>query len=174
MPPDIVIREPTPDELPQLPLIEDAAGALFDRWADDHQIDRAAWPPSTLERLLSLGKPLVAVTNGKIAGFVIYNKRLPAREVFIAELGVHPAYQGRKIGVQLIEAVVEIARDCSVMTLTTFSHIPWNAPHYKKYLGFRVLPEDELTALAKENLDAERNCPTMMDRDKRVAMIREI
>jgi hypothetical protein len=30
------------------------------------------------------------------------------------------------------------------LTLTTFTHVPWNAPYYER-LGFRPLPEAELT-----------------------------
>jgi hypothetical protein len=40
------------------------------------------------------------------------------------------------------------------MTLTTFEHVPWNAPYYER-LGFRVVPEELWTEGMRQVVEHE-------------------
>jgi hypothetical protein len=64
----------------------------------------------------------------------------------IEQVSVIPSHQGQGIGRALIEQVERwaISVNLSVLTLTTFGHIPWNRPLYE-HLGSRVLSSDEIS-----------------------------
>jgi hypothetical protein len=53
------------------------------------------------------------------------------------------------------------------MTLTTFGHLPWNAPFYER-MGFVRLEEADLSESLREELDWE--AAHGLERSKRVAM----
>ena len=52
---------------------------------------------------------------------------------------------GQGIGRRLIDAAIAAARvrGLSAVTLTTFRHVPWNAPYYQR-LGFETLAAHQL------------------------------
>ena len=60
----------------------------------------------------------------------------------IEQVSVHPRYARRGIGRSLLEraAAHAVAVGAWVLTLTTFEHVPWNAPYYRR-CGFRVVDE---------------------------------
>lgn len=58
-----------------------------------------------------------------------------------------------------------------VMTLTTFTDVPWNAPYYAR-LGFQVVPENEWTA--GQRRIREHEAATGLDAWPRVLMQRQI
>lgn len=55
----------------------------------------------------------------------------------------------------------------ATVTITTFRHLPWNAPYYRR-LGFEELAESQLTPGLRRHLECEAD--EGMDRSKRVAM----
>ena len=57
---------------------------------------------------------------------------------YIEEIDVLPAHAGHRLAARLIDAVDVWARSqgLPILTLSTFSTIPWNAPYYRR-LGFR-------------------------------------
>ena len=57
------------------------------------------------------------------------------------------------------------------MTLTTFEHVPWNAPYYERH-GFRVLAEHEVGDELRRLRDEET--AQGLDPALRVCMRREI
>lgn len=65
----------------------------------------------------------------------------------VEQLSVVASHQGRGLGAALLDAVERWARQrrLEALTLTTFSHVPWNRPWYE-HLGFRTLGDDELSA----------------------------
>lgn len=89
----------------------------------------------------------------------------------LEELDVRPDHGRQGLGARLVAAVLDWAgkRGNSVLTLTTFSHLPWNRPYYER-LGFRVLdpaeiPPDLARILERERASGLRNrvamvCPT--------------
>jgi GNAT superfamily N-acetyltransferase len=87
----------------------------------------------------------------------------------IFEVDVHPDHGRRGVGTRLMRAVEDWARakGFAAATLTTFRHLPWNAPFYAR-LGYREIPEAELTAGLRSQLDQEAGHG--LERSKRVAM----
>jgi len=63
----------------------------------------------------------------------------------IEQVSVVPADQGRGVGRALIDQVRRWAGENGLpaLTLTTFTHVPWNRPLYE-HLGFRVLGDEEI------------------------------
>ena len=92
---------------------------------------------------------------------------------YLQEIDVLPDHGRRGIGTSLIHAVCEWAqfKKVAAVTLTTFRHLPWNAPFYER-LGFRSLTQDELTS----GLDAilADEAENGLDKTKRVAMLKQL
>ncbi|THJ68477.1 GNAT family N-acetyltransferase [Arthrobacter echini] len=65
----------------------------------------------------------------------------------IEQVSVHPDHAGQGRGRELIETAARWAgqRGLAALTLTTFAHVPWNAPYYAR-LGFTVVPPDQWPA----------------------------
>ncbi|WP_165634800.1 GNAT family N-acetyltransferase [Thermostaphylospora chromogena] len=137
------VRWAEPGELAGLAKIETAADELF------AEVGITFPPGSTMiegvrdaSRVLVAGRPPVGFA---LIGDVDGN-------VHLEQLAVHPAYGRRGIGGALLTAVVDhaTAAGASGVTLTTFEHVPWNAPWYARH-GFAVLPPErwgpELAAL---------------------------
>lgn len=75
----------------------------------------------------------------------------------LLELDVDPRMQRQGIGTSLLEGVMEMAtnRGFQWVTLTTFRHLPWNAPWYRKF-GFRILDVGEIQPFLKKILEEEK------------------
>jgi ribosomal protein S18 acetylase RimI-like enzyme len=74
----------------------------------------------------------------------------------VEQVSVHPRAARRRLGRSLIDHLAGVAREDGVpaLTLTTFAEVPWNAPYYER-LGFRVVPDAELTPGLRRIVDAE-------------------
>jgi GNAT superfamily N-acetyltransferase len=134
-------------------------------------------PPSrkmqTLD-LTELGVSLSARTawvaqtsDTNIVGFVA---AVPLDGVlFVLELDVLPAHQGRGVGTALLDTVAAEAwrRGCVGVTLTTFSHVPWNGPFYERR-GFQIVADSFLshlgTRLSMERASGLQNRQAMLRR----------
>lgn len=128
------VRWADPGELAGLAAIETAADGLFAEVG-------ITFPPGTTmiesvrdaSRVLVAGRPPVGFALiGDVDG-----------HVHLDQLAVHPVYGRRGIGGALLSAVVDHATaiGASGVTLTTFEHVPWNAPWYARH-GFVVLPPE--------------------------------
>ncbi|MEU2540813.1 GNAT family N-acetyltransferase [Streptomyces iakyrus] len=139
------IRPATPAELPVLQDIERAAGAPFRdlgmlEIADDE-------PPAldVLEHYRRAGHCWVAA--GPEDRPVAYLLAEPVDgALHIEQVSVHPRAARRGVGRALLAHAAGSAREegLTSLTLTTFTDVPWNAPYYER-LGFRPLPEEDLT-----------------------------
>jgi N-acetylglutamate synthase-like GNAT family acetyltransferase len=93
--------------------------------------------------------------------------------IYVEALDVVPQHAGRRIGAALLDHVDARARETGAthVELSTFRHVPWNAPYYQR-LGFSVLDDDELDAalLRIRNLRIARG----VDETKRVFMRRAV
>ncbi len=89
----------------------------------------------------------------------------------ITEMDVHPDHARRGLGVTLLRHVLLEAehRGQTAVTLTTFSHLPWNAPFYGRN-GFAELRPDDCGPELRARLanEAERGL------NNRVAMRRQV
>ncbi len=139
----MTIRHPRPGELALLVEIERAAGRTY---ADHGMPEIAADDPGSaaeLEPYRAAGAVWVAVDANDSPIAYILTAAIDAG-LHIDQVSVHPAHRGARIGAALIDHVAGLAAASgrSAVTLTTFRHIPWNAPYYAR-LGFRELPERE-------------------------------
>jgi GNAT superfamily N-acetyltransferase len=163
------IEPATPGAVGRLPAIEVAAAALFpvEDLPADHRAD--ASPVEPFERAAREGRLWVAVrrSDGEPVGFALVT--MVDGSAHLHELDVHPDHGRKGLGAALVRAVVKWARQrrSPSVTLTTFRHLPWNAPFYRK-LGFEELCDAELTEELAGHLEAE--AVEGLDRSKRVAM----
>ncbi|QIK05901.1 GNAT family N-acetyltransferase [Streptomyces sp. ID38640] len=155
----MIIQVPALGELPALRAIERAAGEPFRALgmpsiADDE-------PPS-LEQLTEFqraGRVLAAYEEPgpggegrRPVGYLLWEPVDGCTH--IEQVSVHPDQAHRRIGRALIDRAMGVppmpsrqwGRDGGPvpLTLTTFTEVPWNAPYYAR-IGFRILPEAELT-----------------------------
>jgi GNAT superfamily N-acetyltransferase len=139
-----------------LPEIERAAAALFPDDVITAEIRASAVPREQLEAALVEKRLWTAVTRaGNPVGFAIAVRE--SGRVLLQEIDVHPNHQRKGLGRRLIQEVIGWAKAqaLSCVTLTTFEHVPWNAPFYSR-LGFRKLADDELGCELFHRLQIER------------------
>lgn len=136
------IRPAEIPDLSELQAIERAAATLF---------SDADLPPGMREETQSMdtlresrreGLLWVAEVSGAPVGFL--QAAILDGNLHIREMDVHPAHGRKGIGARLVDAAIRAAgaRGCPRVTLTTFSHLPWNAPYYTR-LGFRMMTDAE-------------------------------
>ncbi len=160
------------DHLEQLQEVELAAAALFPEEDVPEHIRSTATSLSDLASAQANGMLWAALSpDDKPVGFAIV--RMIDGLAYIQEIDVHPDHGRRGIGTSLIHSVCAWARShrIAAVTLTTFRHLPWNAPFYER-LGSRSLKTGELTpglaaALADEVAGG-------LDPTKRVAMLKQL
>lgn len=141
---DVTFRLTQENDIALLPAIERSAAQAF------RQIPAFAWLADgpVLDRhqhrlYLEAGHSLVAAADGQAIGFLLSEPLDDA--LFIVEVSVHQAWQGKGIGQAMIRHTIDSARrdGYPAVTLTTFRDVPWNAPFYTR-LGFRMLNEQRL------------------------------
>lgn len=87
---------------------------------------------------------LTATLDEGLAAFVMF--RPLEDSLYIEQVDVAPAFEGRRIGAALIDAVAERAAMTgrARLTLSTFREVPWNAPYYRR-LGFADIADETLS-----------------------------
>ncbi len=130
--------------LPYLPGIEAAAGELFPIEDLPEPVRAVGLSMADFERAQKDDLLWVMVDADDIPIAFLMAKIVDGY-FHIAEFDVHPAHSRKGLGTQFLRHVLKIARqrDFEAATLTTFEHLPWNAPFYAKH-GFRILAVDEL------------------------------
>ncbi|MEM7358987.1 MAG: GNAT family N-acetyltransferase [Pseudomonadota bacterium] len=139
-------------EIPLLAHIEAQADTLFP--ADLIPAGDDPYPPELHLRACRTGCLLVACVGQEVVGFA--NAEPRARDYHLYLIAVLPAWGRRGIGRALLEQVMETAKQQGHhrLTLTTFSHLPWNAPFYKS-VGFNSLAYPDCPPYLKEILNNE-------------------
>ena len=164
------IRAVGADELHRLRDIERAAGVLFHTVGMD---DIAAHEPMGIDELdtyRAAGRAwVVADDTDTPVAYVLAD--VVDGHGHVEQLSVHPDHAGRRLGASLIDHVVAWARDrgLSVVTLTTFRDVPWNAPYYLR-CGFTVLADDDVGPELRELVEEEAGYG--LDPALRVCMVR--
>jgi GNAT superfamily N-acetyltransferase len=138
-----VIRTPRLDELERLRDIERAAGVLF---ADAGMPEVAAHEPEpadALEQYVDAGRAWAITIDDLPVGYAVVN--IVDGCAHLEQISVHPDAGRLGLGTLLLHHVCAWAREqgYAAVTLSTFSHLAWNAPFYAKN-GFRVMADDEL------------------------------
>lgn len=142
--------------VPQLAAIEIAAATRFPPGSiPDHIRGDSASVPILLD----------AVANGTLwvaldafrqpVGYALLQIR--GGFALLAQMDVHPDHGRKGLGTALVRSVAEYLRTQNKhdLYLTTFTHVPWNAPFYAN-IGFLALPEEEQPPFIKGILDEER------------------
>lgn len=155
----ISIRPAEDRDISWLGNIEQDAGRLFldvdmPEIADDDPI-----PEEDLRDAMRSGLLLVAVADndgGEPVGYLFAHQLEDS--LHIEQITVHPAHARQGIGARLIEAceACALARGIPALTLTTFRHVPWNAPYYRR-LRFEEIPERELSPDLRAIVQRERD-----------------
>ncbi len=135
-----------------LPAIDRAAEVLFpDGILPEHGngLDMMA-----LASAVEAEQLLVADVDGHVVGFALSG--VLDKYLHLYEMSVHPEFGRRGIGRRLVDATKAAAAACSLpgVTLTTFSHIPWNGPFYQR-CGFQTLSETQINPELKNILQQE-------------------
>lgn len=149
----MTFRSTTVNDVACLPAIERAAGQRFRdypelAWLADGEAISLEQHHDFAERGLSW----LALADEQPVGFLLAETH--PSSLFIVELSVHLAWQGKGIGRQLITCAEEHARTLGLtsLTLTTFRDVPWNAPFYAR-LGFERM--DTLTPELQQKREEE-------------------
>ena len=152
----ITLRQTQIDDAIKLPVIEQSAGQLFStledlKWISESDVQGV----ETHLEFINQHDHWVAVNHDNEPVGFIMTQTLPD-SLFIHELSVSQDWQNNGIGKLLIQKVKDEAkaRKFDAVTLTTFRHVPWNAPYYQR-LGFSILPENEVPHSLQEILDDE-------------------
>jgi GNAT superfamily N-acetyltransferase len=138
------LRPAAPAEIPLIREIERASAQRFVGLMDALAADEPS-PPEILAARIASDGLLVAVDTDAPIAFVMFR---PVEDgLYVEQIDVLPAFEGRRIGAALLDAVAERARADGLarLTLSTFRDVPWNAPWYRR-LGFTDIADDALTS----------------------------
>lgn len=166
------IRPARRSDLPLLQDIERAAGEPFRALGMARVADDDPPPLEALDRYREAGRAWVTTgPDDRPLGYLIADPVDGAAH--IEQVSVHPSAAGRGLGSALLDHVAGWAATggLNALTLTTFTHVPWNAPYYAR-LGFRVLTESGLTD-GLRRIRAEE-AEHGLDRWPRVCMRRDV
>lgn len=151
----ILCRPTTLFDIAALPAIERSAGRRFLdvpdlAWIADDTIIGEAQHRAYAEA----GMSWLALVDEHPVGFLVAETL--DSSLFIAELSLHMAWQGKGIGRRLIGYVTEQAHEkgFTSLTLTTFRDVPWNALWYAR-LGFEMLADETLPATLRQKREEE-------------------
>jgi predicted N-acetyltransferase YhbS len=139
------IRSARVEELPLLSRVEDSAAALFLDTPYAFLVNDEPLSLDFVQQQFQAGRVWVAVDFHEIiVGYAIACE--VDNTLYLQQIDVAPEHGRRGIGSALVQTVCTWAKQqgYTIVSLSTFRDIPWNAPFYSK-LGFRVLDESELT-----------------------------
>jgi GNAT superfamily N-acetyltransferase len=164
----IVLRPARTRDAAALRELERDAGQQFREVGLDFVADDE--PPSVeiLSGYAEAARGWVAVDSAAVPiGYVLVD--IIDGAAHIEQLSVATAHQGQGVGRLLVEQARTWASENALagVTLTTFSHVPWNKPLYE-HLGFRVLPSEEIGPGLRSLM--EREASHGLDPATRVAM----
>jgi NAD(P)H-dependent FMN reductase/ribosomal protein S18 acetylase RimI-like enzyme len=156
-----------PEHLSEIPNIELAAARLLCGEAPESVL-RETTTDSVLEAAVGQGHLWVALAGKAPVGFA-HVEIIDASTAHLEEIDVLPAHGRRGLGTRLVTEVCEWAASAGYqsVTLTTFRDVPWNRRFYER-LGFRVVPDAELSAALRAIVDDETR--RGLDPSRRVAM----
>jgi len=139
------IRKAAPVEINILPQLELEAAELFRETKHAASIPAAPASLENFREAREAGLLLIAVLpQGITSGFAL--AEIIDLGIRLAGVDVLPRFGKNGIGAALVKSIISLAEEKKhkYLTLTTFKHVPWNAPFYKK-LGFRVMNSEEFT-----------------------------
>jgi GNAT superfamily N-acetyltransferase len=143
----VLIRLAEPADIPLLPRLEEASGAIFRDVGMPEVADYGGQSVAELEAYRRAGHAWVVEVDGALAGFLVAD--VVDGNLHVEQVSVHPDFARRGIGRLLLEHAAEhaVSLGLPALTLTTFVDVPWNGPYYAR-CGFRALgPAEETPGL---------------------------
>ncbi len=151
------ITQGTEAHVPLLAAIEMAAASIFPSGSIPDHIRVDFTPVGKLFEAVQKKLLWVALApEGLAVGYAFV--QLLDNAALLAQMDVHPRHMRKGIGRALIGQVADClrGRNVSALYLTTFTHVPWNAPFYGKQ-GFIALGETDAPAFLRDILAEERH-----------------
>jgi GNAT superfamily N-acetyltransferase len=139
------IRSARPNDLPLLARIEQSAATRFLNTPYAFLLNAQPLPPDLIQQQFQTGQIWVAIHQpNTLIGYAL--TRPIDHTIYLQEIDIEPQHGQKGLGTALINTIKSWANQSghTVMSLSTFRDIPWNAPFYAK-LGFRILTPSELT-----------------------------
>jgi len=166
-----VLRSATESDVSVMRDVERAAGEAFRSLGMDAVADDDPPPAVVLREYVASGRAWVVDEGHGPAGYLLAD--VVDGCAHVEQVTVHPEHAGARWGARLVDHLAERAlrRGLPALTLTTFRDVPWNGPYYLR-LGFRWLPEEELTPGLRALRQREREHG--LDRWPRGCMRREV
>lgn len=166
----LAIRPTVPGDLELLRELERRAGERFRDVGRAEVADDEPLAVQALATYVADGRSWVAVGEDDVPiGYVLVD--VVDGNAHVEQVSVRPDHQGRGVGRALLEQVRHwaVERAMPLITLTTFTDVPWNAPLYR-HLGFEVLADGDIgpELRARQRAEAAHG----LDPDHRVAMRR--
>lgn len=136
------IDEARPGEYARLAEIERQASSVFVTAGMPEIVAGGEAVTGFYEAFEATGLALVARSDNRPVGFALVAPL--GDEAHLWELDVLPAFQRRGIGTALLAAAEDGARrrGHTVLSLSTFQSIPWNAPFYARH-GYAIVPRSD-------------------------------
>ncbi len=150
------IGQAVADHAPLLAAIEIAAAGIFPPGSIPDHIRSDSTPVEALLEAVQNGLLWVALAgDGRPVGYALV--QLVEDAALLAQMDVHPGHMRKGIGSALVMRVVEHLRLLKkpALYLTTFAHVPWNAPFYAK-LGFVAMNSADMPSFLKDILEEEK------------------
>ena len=169
------IRPARGDEVEAMQTIDIASSQLFvgtgliDFGPSDCEIEPI--PEAVIRKAFAEGLAIVIADDRDCpVGFVLCTSR--EDELYIDQISVLPDHGRQGLGGRLIDKIIEMATEGQYkrISLSTFRHVPWNGPFYKKK-GFKEIPFRKLTVW---QLDLHERQKATMDVAKRCFMQHKI
>lgn len=147
--------------------VERRAAALLD--AQGLHAPSAPADEASFQAFLGGHTIVVATCDGRPVGYAAGIDLGPL--YWLRAIGVDPAHGRRGIGRALVQAVCDEGRALfhRAIGLTTYRHVPFNAPFYER-CGFLAVSQQEIDATLAEWLERER--PAGASPESRVAMVK--
>jgi GNAT superfamily N-acetyltransferase len=139
-----MIRPAAAGDVEAIRQVERRAGELFREIGMAEVADEELPSPSLVAGFVRDGRAWVDERDGMVAGFIVVRRLADACHV--VQVSIDPAYRGQRIGAALIRHLEPwaVSHGLDALTLTTFEHVPWNAPYYER-LGFEQLAPSAMT-----------------------------
>ncbi|WP_030613901.1 GNAT family N-acetyltransferase [Streptomyces sclerotialus] len=166
------IRAAHIDELPLLQDIERAAGRCFRDIGMPEIADDQPLPLDELARYERAGLAWVATDETGTPVAYLIAEHVDGN-LHVEQVSVHPDSARRGIGRSLLDHLGShaVAGGVPALTLTTFTHVPWNAPYYTR-CGFHPLDDSRIGPGLREI--RRREAAHGLDRWPRVCMRRDL
>jgi GNAT superfamily N-acetyltransferase len=171
--PHLLLRPGRIDELDLLREIDDESVPMFIAVGIDlGQLDLDhPFVRSELERWragLHAGRVQIAEIEHGVVGFYVLGSL--GGQPYLEQLAVRAAFMRRGIGSTLLAHARRVSEGEGALWLTTYAHVPWNAPYYAR-AGFRVVPDNECGPEIRAVLAEQR--AALPFPEQRVAMVCE-